>query len=483
MLRQRSLITLAFIIPILFYFKNIAPSLVGNDGDEYLLQAYQLGIAHPCGYPLYLLIGKIALVLTHNRLNTMSIVSFIFSASALFLLYMLVRSMKIRRMPAAAAVMMFAFTPLFWKFAPQAEVYNVNAFFLILLLLLAYRWNENPSRALLCLTGLVFGLSLGIYFANILLFPAFVALFLMHKNTQGRTQGNVRNLVLFLVSFLAGAIPPFVYLYVRAQAIPPLGTLYYPDSFRNFLFYISGRQYATMHFNGFSFFARRLLLYAAILILSFCGIGAVFAAKGLKYLTKKNRHYAAFLILAFLGTFLYFAHYQAPDSYTMISLCFIITAVLMSVGLDEAYQRHYAPKPLAFAFTFAVLVLFQIRVFPSVFRLYRNDLSVYNTCTENLRSLPPDAVLFTTWDYVSSYKCLQTIQKQRQDILVYESISEPRHYREDGRILTIPDYETYARQILQRTERPVFITHDDTRMRRTFRLIRVKHGLYRIENS
>ncbi len=50
-----------FIASFLLYLSTLAPSVVTifDDSLEFQLVTYQLGIAHPTGYPLYTLLGKL----------------------------------------------------------------------------------------------------------------------------------------------------------------------------------------------------------------------------------------------------------------------------------------------------------------------------------------------------------------------------------------------------------------------------------------
>ena len=50
-----------FIVSFSLYLSTLAPSVVTlfDDSLEFQLVTYQLGIAHPTGYPLYTLLGKL----------------------------------------------------------------------------------------------------------------------------------------------------------------------------------------------------------------------------------------------------------------------------------------------------------------------------------------------------------------------------------------------------------------------------------------
>ncbi|MEZ4733779.1 MAG: DUF2723 domain-containing protein [Caldilineaceae bacterium] len=41
------------------YLRTLAPGLLGGDAGEFQVAAWRLGLAHPTGYPLYLLLGSL----------------------------------------------------------------------------------------------------------------------------------------------------------------------------------------------------------------------------------------------------------------------------------------------------------------------------------------------------------------------------------------------------------------------------------------
>ena len=57
-------------LPIAVYFFGIPNSLVGSDGDEFLLQAFQRGVGHLGSSPAYVWIGSFFMLLTGDALYT-----------------------------------------------------------------------------------------------------------------------------------------------------------------------------------------------------------------------------------------------------------------------------------------------------------------------------------------------------------------------------------------------------------------------------
>ena len=49
-----------FLFAFLIYWRTLAPTIFWGDGIELTTASYTLGVAHPTGYPLFLLLGKLS---------------------------------------------------------------------------------------------------------------------------------------------------------------------------------------------------------------------------------------------------------------------------------------------------------------------------------------------------------------------------------------------------------------------------------------
>src|SRR4030095_16331863 len=54
-----ALAMLLFIAAFVLYLRTLAPSLLYGDSAEFQTIAYTLGIGHPTGYPIYVLLAKL----------------------------------------------------------------------------------------------------------------------------------------------------------------------------------------------------------------------------------------------------------------------------------------------------------------------------------------------------------------------------------------------------------------------------------------
>ena len=125
--------------------------LVGTaDTFEFQVTVPQLGIAHPTGYPLFLLLSKPFTWIPINSVAwRVNLATLIFALSALVVFYLLLY--RLTRLPVIAVIttVVMGLTPTFWSQAIQAEVYSLNALIVLLLLFLMReigRWSVGDSN-------------------------------------------------------------------------------------------------------------------------------------------------------------------------------------------------------------------------------------------------------------------------------------------------------------------------------------------------
>jgi hypothetical protein len=138
-----------FLLSLILYVQTLAPSVAAlfDDTLEFPLVAYRLGIAHPTGYPLYTLLGKLlSLGPWQNVAWSVNLLSAVAGALTVALVYLVARQVTRRRLPALLSAAALAVSPVFWSQAVVAEVYTLNSAFVAALLWLALGWARQPWR-------------------------------------------------------------------------------------------------------------------------------------------------------------------------------------------------------------------------------------------------------------------------------------------------------------------------------------------------
>jgi tetratricopeptide (TPR) repeat protein len=182
----------ATVVSFAVYFYTLAPTLTLEDSGELAVAGDFLGVPHPPGYPIWTIISWIftkifAFVTFRGQPNpawSIGLVSAVFGALAAGVTAMLIcRSGSdflhqsrealhtatqatenlICGIGGVVGSLLFAFSPGMWSQSTIIEVYSLNAFFLVLIFLLTYRWMSRPKDSVLYATGFVFGLGLTNY--------------------------------------------------------------------------------------------------------------------------------------------------------------------------------------------------------------------------------------------------------------------------------------------------------------------------------
>ncbi|HUU44991.1 MAG TPA: DUF2723 domain-containing protein, partial [Acidobacteriota bacterium] len=225
---------LVTVASFIVYALTVAPTFSYWDCGEFIACSSILGIPHPPGTPLYVLLGRVFAMLPTSpdpavRINYLSVVSSALAAGvAFFVLFRVIQAglaagaEKLEKWQTAVALggavsgsLFMAFSATHWNNAVEAEVYGPSMFLILSLAWLAIRWvdrRDTPqaNRYLVAISYIAL-LSLGIHMTVYLALPA-IFLFLIAADEGLRRNWRfwVSGLVLFLVAidltlFLIGA--------------------------------------------------------------------------------------------------------------------------------------------------------------------------------------------------------------------------------------------------------------------------------------
>jgi len=202
-------------VAAIMYGRTLAPAVGAGDSGELVLAADSLGIPHPPGYPLWVLLARLmASVPLGDVAWRVNALSALLSATAVGLFHLLATRLGLSRLSAAIATALFAACTIVWRSAVEAEVYPLATLFFVLLALLALRARsgDSPSPRIEALYSFVAGLSLLVH--QTLLFPAVVlgAWVWAREPRPGRILGHAAWAalgfsVLFVIPVRAGSAP------------------------------------------------------------------------------------------------------------------------------------------------------------------------------------------------------------------------------------------------------------------------------------
>ena len=155
-----------------FYLYTLFPTLAPyRDSGDMASSAFSLGIAHPPGYPLYVLTGRavsgfLSLGNVAYRLNLWSAAC---AAAAAGLLALFLKRAGLGLFAVLSAALLLALTPAYWALAQVSEMYALNALAAAAVINL---WLASPAPRALCLCAFLLGLGLGNHQTLLFLIPA-----------------------------------------------------------------------------------------------------------------------------------------------------------------------------------------------------------------------------------------------------------------------------------------------------------------------
>jgi tetratricopeptide (TPR) repeat protein len=207
------------------YGYGASPTIYVGDSGELVAAVATLGIPHPSGYPLYVLLGKLwtLLVPVGSVAYRMSLFSAATAAIAAAGLYAVARrSLGLERHAALLACGLLAFAPSYWGEANVQRVYALNAVFVVAALAAALVWARSPSLPALSLVAFVCGLGASNH-TFMALFAVAFGLFAVARDPALllRPSRAITSVACGGGAFFLGLLP-YVYLPIRSRMEPLL---------------------------------------------------------------------------------------------------------------------------------------------------------------------------------------------------------------------------------------------------------------------
>ena len=431
----------------LVYLLTLSPSIYFIDSGELAVVCKTLGIAHPTGYPLYTLLGKLFTLIPLKsiifRLNFLS--SILICFTNLFVFLILLDLSKVISIPKAEGLkiwgaflgaLVFAFNPTLWSQATTNEVYALNIFLQTLVVYLSLFWylrtqNNKGGKAdkTLFLFVFLYGLSFGDHMSTLLLFPALAFLILMAEGKQVFHTERFLTLVLFFILGLT------VYLYLPIRAVQkPLLNWGDPANFTNFIRHVSAWQYRVWMFS--ESVGELWGNFKNFLHLSFKGFQIhllLLGFLGAYNLVKYNIKIFLFLILVLCANVLYGINYSIADIDPYFLPSFMVFGIMIGSGFFWIFNiceylflkgrlkntNKNLLRNLCFLL-FLILPLITLKINYFEQDKSRNYLA-YEWGKNILRSVEKDAIILTNvWDHYSPWLYLRYVENLRPDVRFLE---------------------------------------------------------------
>jgi hypothetical protein len=209
---------LVFLLSLVVYGMTLLPGVGWGDTAKLQYIAYVWGIPHRFGYPLFIFLSRLFLLLPAGsvayRINLMCAV---FGAGAVALTYLIILHLTDRDWVAAVAgALAFAFSRTFWAEANHAEVYSLNALIVAAVALSLLSWHQTRKIGLLYLGVGLYALGYGNHMTMVTWLPAVLLIILA---TDYRVLLDPKKVAALAGLVLLGA-SQYLYIITRAHQNP-----------------------------------------------------------------------------------------------------------------------------------------------------------------------------------------------------------------------------------------------------------------------
>lgn len=350
-----------FVIVLIVYLLTLAPTSSFWDCGEFIACSYILGVPHPPGTPLQILIGRLFTLLPIGkeiafRMNFYSALSGALAAIFIYLVFVKVvgRFRKLEKVWekvivhtfGAATALLASFTFSNWDNSVEAEVYSTSALIMFFCIWFALVWQENigkkGNKNLLVLLIYIIFLSMGVHLLPLLILPGLFVFVLLVKPKDLIDA----KFFLIILGLIVIAVTTYFYLMLRARQNPGINEVD-PTTFKKLWDVFTRKQYGPMKFfprktameTGYNVFYamwQQVLVYAKYFSWQF----AAFPREVMKISTAGR--FGSFFITwlyAILGFWGLWSHFKRDKkTFALIGLIFLFTGIGLVLYLNLRFS-------------------------------------------------------------------------------------------------------------------------------------------------
>lgn len=448
-----------FAVTLALYVRTLAPGLLPGDSGEFQVLAYQVGIAHTTGYPVYMVLAKLFTLAVPIRDIAYRVN--LFSAFSASLTVALVYGVSVvltgSRWAASSGALALAVSHTFWSQALIAEVYAPAAACLALVLLLVLTWHRCRDPRPLFLAGAVGGLGLGVH-ASVGLLGLAVAALLAIDARRWRSwawpalSGALLGVALYLGVFAAVDLrqaPANIFnaAYGPSRSFWDLSEADLANPLKRMWFIGTAGQWRSAAFaDPDRLMPARAADFARGLPQEFPPVILALIVLGWIGLARRERQLALFWLIALAIQLGFYFNYDAWDIYVFYIPAYVMMAILASAGAREVLQWAQRLPVGASATAIVGAGLIAVALWPQLSprwgdvtagrvpfageRAYPYDGNaawLHDAARAVVASLEPGAIVFTDWYWLYPYYYVAHVEMGRLDLWFIETA--PRNDR------------------------------------------------------
>ncbi len=446
---------LAGILSLALYVRTLAPWALPGDSGEFQVLAYQVGVAHTTGYPIYILLARLFILLVPVRDIAYRVNLFSAFMGALTVVGVLLSARLLTKSRWAALFAALALTVSFtlWSQSIIAEVYSAGAAFMAAVWVALLVWYKMGNKWALFVAGLCGGLGLGVHGNLAVVAPAVLIFLLLNWKRwkelwRPALSGALAGVLLFLVVFLVVDLnaPPanvFNVIYGPARSAWGLSEADVNNPIARTIFLQSARQWnGRMFVNPARDMPGHLFEYALKFLREFSLVSIGLMLLGLILLLIRDWRLGVLFTMALLFHWGFYFNYRVGDIYVFYIPGYMLMAMLAAVGLGgiawlvEKIPWRRVELVLQPVVMLAIMVVCIMPVLSPYLNAVKegkvpfinvkgylvdgNTETNYKLVSHTIRYLDQNVILLANWDQLYEYWYAAHIEQQRKDLRFIE---------------------------------------------------------------
>jgi hypothetical protein len=443
---NRIIFSIASLVTLFFYSLTVAKNITTVDSGELALAIKSMGVAHPPGAPLYVLVGQLGKLFPFaNLASNLAWLSALFSAATAGLVALIgfeflhiwrtqfsVEGLFTNALVRKISILLgcaygVAYTP--WFYASVIEVYALSTFLLFLTILCVVFWGRNfeaqdkAGWKYLYAGALIIGLGCGVHHLSMVLAGPAIAWFCLNRLNSKPDKELVKHVV---VAFAIG-ISVFALLPVFSAG-QPLMNWGQPDTMQRFYNHITAKIYqqGLLKFTAEEM-REQFNIYYEIFKRQF-GLGGIAATLAGLWLWSKSRDkwftFCAVLVLFNTGFWIIYNFSEDKDGYLYLTVLvsFLCLLRLAFDALRLGVQKYDWLAGRHIVMVFLILIGFNLyKSHPIVDKSKSNVASLF--VKDTMDSMDKDSLFLSRdWQFWSPYLYMRHEENFRPDVTVISTV-------------------------------------------------------------
>ena len=465
---------LVFIVAIVVYAGTLAPTVTLVDSGELIVAASSLGVAHPPGFPLYVLLTHLATLVPIGSVAVrVNFASALFAALTSAVMSLVVieamltaqfrrptgRTRKkadrkkakragvaaqplIENLPRSSSIVVvsclvsglsLAFSRTLWAYATIAEVYTLTSLLILIIFLLMLHWRRRflESTSLpygsMYAAAFLFGLALGVHHVSVgLMLPALAALVFATADIGFFISKRFIYAALFA---FAGLFVVYAYLPLAASR-SPIMNWGDPRTLERLWWQVTGRQYQVFFSYSLGTMASQFSGFIKLAAREFgpwwLPAGSALAIAGFVAVFRRDKAMFWFLGLVIAADLAYSLGYEIAedkDAYYLPAL--IATTIAAGFGAEWFINRITSAVAWKGRRSIAAVLVLLVPIAALAGNWSYNNRSRYLIAQDYvdniLSTVEPGGMLLTRdWQVYSPMLYFQEIERRREDAVVID---------------------------------------------------------------